>query len=102
MDLKGTMKNEVEKMMEDVFHLYSDIDQKIGSLDRITQINRLYEELQGHLQGLSSDEVEQIENQIKSTLKRLLTFSENMKVVKALKKALDGHEDNGSPPKAPH
>jgi len=73
---------------------------KISSLDRITQINRLYEELQGHLQGLSSDEVEQIENQIKSTLKRLLTFSENMKVVKALKKALDGHEETSNPPKA--
>ena len=102
MDLKGTMKNEVEKMMEDVFRLYSDIDQKIGSLDRITQISRLYEELQSHLEGISTDEVEQIESQIKSTLKRLLTFSENMKVVKALKKALDGHEETGSPAKASH
>jgi hypothetical protein len=94
------MKNEVQKLMEDVFRLYGDINQKMGSLDRIAQITRLYEELQSHLEGVSTEEVEVLETQIRSAMERLLTFSDSMEVVKTLKLTLDGSAENYNPTKA--
>ena len=88
------MKNDLQKLMEDIFRLYGDINQRTGSLDRITQIGKLYEELQRHLEAISSDEVEHLQTQIQSTLERLMTLSESMDLVKALKTTLDKEDES--------
>jgi hypothetical protein len=88
------MKNDLQKLMEDIFRLYGDINQRTGSLDRITQIGRLYEELDRQLQDISAAEVDHLQTQIQSTLERLMTLSESIELVKALKMTLEKEDEN--------
>jgi hypothetical protein len=88
------MKNDLQKLMEDIFRLYGDINQRTGSLDRITQIGRLYEELDRQLQDISAAEVDHLQTQIQSTLERLMTLSESIELVKALKVTLEKEDEN--------
>ena len=53
------MKNELQQMTEDISKLYTDINDKTNSLGPIVQITKLYDELQGHLHGISLDDIDQ-------------------------------------------
>jgi hypothetical protein len=64
----------------------------LGQIDSIT---RLYDELQSQLQSISSEEVELLQSQIKSTIEQMIGISKSLAVIKTLKTALNGHEDVG-------
>ena len=93
------MKNELQQMTEDISKLYTDINDKTNSLGPIVQITKLYDELQGHLHGISLDDIDALEGQIKSTLERLLTVSKSLNFLKAIKLMLDGQDDGRAAPK---
>ena len=90
------MKNELQKMTEDITKVYEDINDKTNSLGPIVTITRLYDELQNHLQGISIDDIDLLDTQIKSTLERLLTVSKSLNFLKAIKLMLDGQDDSRS------
>jgi chromosome segregation ATPase len=95
------MKNELQNLTEDISRLYEEITQKTESLGQIDSITRLYDELQSQLQTISSDEVELLQNQIKSTLEQMVGISKSLAVIKTLKVALNGHDDIGEHTKRP-
>ena len=96
------MKNELQNLTEDISRLYEEITQKTESLGQIDSITRLYDELQSQLQSISSEEVDLLQNQIKSTLEQMVGISKSLAVIKTLKAALNGHEDlNEQAKKAP-
>jgi chromosome segregation ATPase len=87
------MKNELQNLTEDISRLYEEITQKTESLGQIDSITRLYDELQSQLQSISSEEVDLLQSQIKSTLEQMIGISKSLAVIKTLKAALNGHED---------
>jgi hypothetical protein len=87
------MKNDLQNLTEDISRLYEDITQKTESLGQIDSITRLYDELQAQLQGISNEEVDMLQNQIKSTLEQMVGISKSLAVIKTLKITLNGHDD---------
>ena len=88
------MKNELQNLTEDISRLYEEITQKTESLGQIDSITRLYDELQSQLQSISSEEVDLLQSQIKSTLEQMVGISKSLTVIKTLKTALNGHDDD--------
>ena len=84
------MKNDLQNLTEDISRLYEDITQKAESLGQIDSITRLYDELQAQLQGISTEEVELLQTQIKSTLEQMVGISKSLAVIKTLKATLNG------------
>lgn len=93
------MKNELQNLTEDISRLYEDITQKTESLGQIDSITRLYDELQSQLQGISTEEVDLLQSQIKSTLEQMVGISKSLAVIKTLKATLNGHDDLFEPTK---
>ena len=62
----------------------------MGQIDSIT---RLYDELQSQLQGISTEEVDLLQSQIKSTLEQMVGISKSLAVIKTLKVTLNGHDE---------
>ena len=87
------MKNDLQNLTEDISRLYEDITQKTESLGQIDSITKLYDELQSQLHGISTEEVDQLQNQIKSTLEQMVAISKSLAVIKTLKVSLKGHDD---------
>jgi uncharacterized protein YoxC len=87
------MKNELQSLTEDISRLYEDITQKTESLGQIDSIARLYDELQSQLQGISTEELDLLQSQIKSTLEQMVGISKSLAVIKTLKVTLNGHDD---------
>src|SRR5919106_4790226 len=87
------MKNELQNLTEDISRLYEEITQKTESLGQIDSITRLYDELQTQLQGISTEEVDLLQTQIKSTLEQMVGISKSLGVIKALKVTLNGHDE---------
>ena len=79
------MKNELQNLTEDISRLYEEITQKTESLGQIDSITRLYDELQSQLQSISSEEVDLLQSQIKSTLEQMVGISKSLAVIKTLK-----------------
>jgi hypothetical protein len=95
------MKNELQNLTEDISRLYEEITQKTESLGQIDSITRLYDELQSQLQAISSEEVELLQSQIKSTLEQMAGISKSLAVIKTLKVALNGNDDISEHTKRP-
>lgn len=94
------MKNELQKLTGDVFRLYEEINQKTeSSLGQIVSITRLYDELQSQLEGVSAEEVDLLQDQIKSTLEKLLAISKSLNMIKTLKLTLAGQDETRDPAK---
>ena len=89
------MKNDLQNLTEDISRLYEDITQKTESLGQIDSIARLYDELQSQLQGISTEEVDALQSQIKSTLEQMVGISKSLAVIKTLKVTLNGHDESG-------
>ena len=87
------MKNELQNLTEDISRLYEDITQKTQSLGQIDSITRLYDELQTQLGGISTEEIDLLQSQIKSTLEQMVGISKSLAVIKTLKVTLNGHDD---------
>lgn len=87
------MRNELQNLTEDISRLYEDITQKTESLGQIDSITRLYDELQSQLHGISTEEVDLLQSQIKSTLEQMVGISKSLAVIKTLKVTLNGHDD---------
>jgi ABC-type uncharacterized transport system involved in gliding motility auxiliary subunit len=90
------MKNELQNLTEDISRVYEEINQKTQSLGQLDSITRLYDELQSQLQEISTDEVELLQSQIKSTLEQMVSISKNLAVIKTLKLTLNGHSHDES------
>jgi chromosome segregation ATPase len=91
------MKNELQNLTEDISRLYEEITQKTQSLGQLDSITRLYDELQSQLHDISTDEVDLLQNQIKSTLEQMVSISKNLAVIKTLKLTLNGHDEFSDP-----
>jgi hypothetical protein len=87
------MKNELQNLTEDISRLYEDITQKTQSMGQLDSITRLYDELQTQLHEISTEEVDLLQTQIKSTLEQMVSISKNLAVIKTLKLTLNGHEE---------
>ena len=87
------MKNDLHAVTEDVSRLYDEIRQKTASLGQLDSITRLYDELQNHLQEISSEEVDLLQTHIKSTLEQMVNISKNLAVIKTLKMTFNGQDD---------
>jgi hypothetical protein len=87
------MKNELQNLTQDVSRLYEDIIQKTESLGQIESITHLYDELQSQLENISTEELELLQSQIKSTLEQMVGISKSLAVIKTLKITLHGHEE---------
>lgn len=87
------MKNDLQNLTEDISRLYEDITHKADSLGQIESITRLYDELQTQLQGISTEDVELLQSQIKSTMEQMVGISKSLAVIKTLKVTLNGHDD---------
>ncbi len=87
------MKNELQNLTEDISRLYEEITQKTESLGQIGSITRLYDELQMQLQNISTEEVDLLQAQIKSTLEQMVGISKNLAVIKTLKITLNDHDE---------
>jgi hypothetical protein len=87
------MKNELQNLTEDISRLYEEITQKTESLGQIDSITRLYDELQMQLQSISTEEVDLLQAQIKSTLEQMVGISKNLAVIKTLKITLNDHDE---------
>jgi hypothetical protein len=87
------MKNDLQNLTEDISRLYEDITQKTESLGQIDSITKLYDELQSQLQGISTEEVDLLQSQIKSTLEQMVAISKSLAVIKTLKATLNSHDD---------
>lgn len=93
------MKNELQHLTEDISRLYEEITQKTEALGQIGAIARLYDELQSQLEGVSAEEIDQLQNHIKSTLEQMMDISQSLAVIKTLKMALNGHDQSVNPTK---
>ena len=87
------MKNELQNLTEDISRLYEEITQKTQSMGQLDSITRLYDELQSQLHEISTEEVDLLQSQIKSTLEQMVTISKNLAVIKTLKLTFNGHEE---------
>ena len=87
------MKNDLQNLTEDISRLYEDITQKAESLGQIDSITRLYDELQSQLHGISTEDVDLLQSQIKSTLEQMVGISKSLAVIKTLKVTLNGHDE---------
>lgn len=87
------MKSDLQNLTEDISRLYEDITQKAESLGQIDSITRLYDELQMQLQSISTEEVDLLQSQIKSTLEQMVGISKSLAVIKTLKMTLNGHDE---------
>ena len=87
------MKNDLQNLTADISRLYEDITQKAESLGQIDSITRLYDELQTQLQGISTEDVDMLQSQIKSTLEQMVGISKSLAVIKTLKMTLNGHDE---------
>jgi len=87
------MKNDLQNLTEDISRLYEDITQKAESLGQIDSITRLYDELQSQLHGISTEDVDLLQSQIKSTLEQMVGISKSLAVIKTLKVTLYGHDE---------
>ncbi len=87
------MKNDLQNLTEDISRLYEDITQKTESLGQIDSITKLYDELQSQLHGISTEEVDLLQSQIKSTLEQMVAISKSLAVIKTLKVTLNGPDD---------
>jgi hypothetical protein len=87
------MNNELQNLTEDISRLYEEITQKTESLGQIDSITRLYDELQTQLQGISLEEVDFLQTQIKSTLEQMIGISKSLAVIKTLKATLNAHDE---------
>ncbi|HEU4344350.1 MAG TPA: hypothetical protein VFU31_22550 [Candidatus Binatia bacterium] len=87
------MKHELQNLTEDISRLYEEITQKTESLGQIDSITRLYDELQSQLQSISTEEVDLLQSQIKSTLEQMVGISKSLAVIKTLKMTFNGHDD---------
>ncbi|MGH7811669.1 MAG: hypothetical protein ACREP5_15435 [Candidatus Binatia bacterium] len=87
------MRNELQNLTEDISRLYEDITQKTESLGQIDSITKLYDELQSQLNGISTEEVDLLQSQIKSTLEQMVGISKSLAVIKTLKVTLNGHDE---------
>ena len=87
------MKNDLQNLTEDISRLYEDITQKAESLGQIDSITRLYDELQAQLQVISTEEVDLLQSQIKSTLEQMVGISKSLAVIKTMKMNLNGHDE---------
>jgi hypothetical protein len=87
------MKSDLQNLTEDISRLYEDITQKAESLGQIDSITRLYDELQTQLQSISTEEVDLLQGQIKSTLEQMVGISKSLAVIKTLKMTLNGHDE---------
>ncbi len=102
------MKNELQKLTEDISRLFEETYQKTESLGQIGTITRLYDELQNHLDAISAEEVELLQKQLKSTMEQMVSISRSLNMIKALKLMLDGQDGavdsskNHPPPQSPH
>lgn len=95
------MKNELQNLTEDISRLYEDITQKTESLGQIDGITRLYDELQTQLQSISTEEIDLLQSQIRSTLEQMVGISKSLAVIKTLKLTFNDHEDVGDMAKRP-
>lgn len=89
------MKNELQELTEDISRLFEETYQKTESLGQIGTITRLYDELQNHLDAVSAEEVDLLQEQLKSTMEQMVSISKSLNMIKALKVMLDGKD--GSP-----
>jgi len=87
------MKNELQNLTEDISRLYEEITQKTESLGQIDSITRLYDELQTQLLGISTEEVDLLQTQIKSTLEQMVGISKSPGVIKTLKITLNSNDE---------
>lgn len=87
------MKNDLQNLTEDISRLYEDITQKAESLGQIDSITRLYDELQSQLHGISTEDVDLLQSQIKSTLEQMVGISKSLAVIKTLKVTLNGQDE---------
>ena len=87
------MKHDLQNLTEDISRLYEEITQKTESLGQIDNITRLYDELQTQLQSISTEEVDLLQSQIKSTLEQMVSISKSLAVIKTLKMTFTGHDD---------
>jgi len=87
------MKNDLQNLTEDISRLYEDITQKAEALGQIDSITRLYDELQSQLTSISTEEVDLLQSQIKSTLEQMVGISKSLAVIKTLKVTLNGHDE---------
>jgi hypothetical protein len=87
------MKNELQNLTEDISRLYEEITQKTESLGQIDSITRLYDELQTQLLGISTEEVDLLQTQIKSTLEQMVGISKSRGVIKTLKITLNSNDE---------
>ena len=87
------MKNELQNLTEDISRLYEGITQKTESLGQLDSITQLYDELQSQLQTISAAEIEELQNQIKSTMEQMVGISKSLAVIKALKLTLNGNDE---------
>ncbi|HEX6175699.1 MAG TPA: hypothetical protein VF089_16940 [Candidatus Binatia bacterium] len=87
------MKNELQNLTEDISRLYEEITQKTESLGQIDSITRLYDELQTQLLGISTEEVDLLQTQIKSTLEQMVGISKSLGVIKTLKITLNSNDE---------
>lgn len=88
------MNNELQNLTSDISRLYQEITQKTQSLGQLEAIARLYGELQSQLQEISGEEIDSLQNQIKTTLEQMVGISKNLAVIKTLKLTLNGHDEN--------
>lgn len=93
------MKNELQNLTEDISRLYEDITQKTESLGQIDSITRLYDELHAQLQSISTEEIDLLQSQIRSTLEQMVGISKSLAVIKTLKVTFSDHDDIGEPAK---
>ncbi|MGH7816599.1 MAG: hypothetical protein ACREOR_04350, partial [Candidatus Binatia bacterium] len=56
-------------------------------------IAKLYDELQSQLHGISTEEIDLLQSQIKSTLEQMVGISKSLAVIKTLKVTLNSHDD---------
>jgi len=95
------MKNELQNLTEDISRLYENIAQKTESLGQIDSITSLYDELQSRLQNISTEEIDSLQSQIRSTLEQMVGISKSLTVIKALKVTFSEHNDIDEPAQKP-
>ncbi|MFQ5683358.1 MAG: hypothetical protein ACE5HC_08820 [Candidatus Binatia bacterium] len=88
------MKNDLQKLTDDVSRLFEETYQKTESLGQISTITRLYDELQGHLGEVSASEVDDLQEQIKATMEQMLSISKSLAMIKALKLMLNDQDES--------
>ena len=96
------MKDELQNLTEDISRLYEDITQKTDSLGQIDGITRLYDELHAQLQSISTQEIDQLQSQIRSTLDQMVGISKSLAVIKTLKITFGDHDSVNDPAKNTH